>query len=239
MKKISVIVFSLVLLLVFTSCASRVSGSLSADGQADLNVYASLEPRMTALLGGLAEASGTTQPGTPLLDGPSINASMAAAPGVMSVSLVNTSPTAIEGPIKISRLGDFLSHDKAQGFISFEQSSASNNGRCAIDLDRNSGPDILSLLSAEIVEYLDALMAPLVTGEELTKTEYLALVRSVYGNGIADEISRAVVHASIDFPGLVQSVRGGSFSGRRAEFEIPLLDLLVLEMPFSCEVAWR
>ena len=33
--------------------------------------------------------------------------------------------------------------------------------------------------------------------------------------------------------------KGGAFSGRKAEFEIPLIDLLVLEAPLSYEVTWR
>ena len=238
-KRIPTAVLFLVFFPFFVSCAARVSGSLLADGQADMNISASLEPRMTMLITGLAAASGTVQPGAALLSGPSISASMSAAPGVASVSLVNTTPSAIEGPVKISQLGDFLAHGNANDFFSFEQSSAEKNGRCAIDFNLASGPEILSLISPEINDYLDALMAPIATGEELTKTEYLTVVGSVYGRGIADEISQAIIHVSIDFPGLVQSARGGTFSGRKAEFNIPLLDLLVLEAPFRYEVTWR
>lgn len=223
----------------FSSCAGRVSGALLADGQADLNVYASLEPRMTMLIGALALASGTAQQGAPLLNGPAISASMADAPGVESASFRNLSPAAIEGPVKISRLSDFLASGKSSGFISFEQGGASKNGRCSIDLDLESGPQILDLISHEIGAYLSALMAPLATGEILTKTEYLMLVSSVYGRGISDEIAQAAIHAAVDFPGQVQSAKGGTFSGRRAEFQIPLLDLLVLETPLSYEVTWR
>ncbi|MDR1858925.1 MAG: hypothetical protein LBQ69_05595 [Treponema sp.] len=230
------------LLAIFTlcaSCAARINGSLLADGQADLNVYASLEPRMTMLIAGLAAASGAVQPGAPLLSGPSISASMSAAPGVASVSLANRTPAAVEGPVKISRLSDFLAPGGARGFITFEQGGPSQGGRCAIDISLDTGPEILSLMSPEIGDYLAALMAPLATGEKLTKTEYLALVSSIYSRGIADEIAGAAINASINLPGQVQSARGGTFSGRRAEFAIPLLDLLVLETPLSYEIRWR
>jgi len=240
-KKIAPILLLVVLAL--SSCAARINGSLLSDGQADLSVYASLEPRMTMLIGGIAAASGMVAPGAPLLNGPSISASMSAAPGVASVSLANRTPAAVEGPVKISRLGDFLAPGmdggNARGFITFEQGAASQGGRCAIDLSLDSGPEILSLMSPEIGDYLAALMAPLATGERLTKTEYLALVSSVYGRGIADEIAGAAINAAIDFPGQVQSARGGTFSGRRAQFAIPLLDLLVLETPLSYEIRWR
>jgi len=213
-------------------------------------VYAALEPRMTALIAGLAAASGMTQPGSPngalILDGSAISASMSSAPGVASVSLKNIAPAAIQGPVQISRVSDFLARGKAGGrtqvskgpsFVVFQQGKA--GGRCVINLNRDSGPEILGLISPEVGEYLSALMAPLATGETLTKTEYLTLVGSVYGKSIADEISKAQVRTFIDFPGTVQSVRGGTFSGRRAEFAIPLLDLLVLEKPLIYDVMWK
>ena len=232
-------IFSVVCLFFCLSCAARVSGSLLADGKADINVYAALEPRITMLLGTLAAASGMAQQGAPLINGPSVSASMSAAPGVASASLVNKTPSSIEGPVKISQISDFLAHGKEQGFISFEQGTPSKDGKCAVNLSRDFGKEILGLLSPEIGVYLEALMAPLATGEKLAKTEYLTLVASVYGKGIADEISQAAIQISIDFPGQVRSVRGGTFSGKKAEFSIPLLDLLVLETPLNYEVAWR
>jgi hypothetical protein len=246
---------SLSLMLFAVSCTARINGSLQGDGQADLQIYAALEPRMTALLGGLAAASGAMQPGAPILNGPSIAASMSTAPGVASASFKNTTPTAIEGPVKIARIGDFLAPGlaasaaigaaqgkKGPGFITFEQSASSKTGgssaagRCTINLSLDSGPEILALISPDFGDYLSALMAPLATGEVLTKTEYLTLVASVYGRGIADEIAKAFFRASIDFPGPVRSVTGGTFSGKKAEFAIPLLDILVLEKPLSYEV---
>ena len=244
LKNLAVIAPVVAFLLLCASCVAQINGSLKGDGQADLQIRAALEPRMTALIGGLAAASGTAQPGAAILDGPAIAASMSSAPGVASVSFKNTAPAAIEGPVKIAKLGDFLAlgGSKKASFIDFEQNArggAASGGRCTINLSLATGPEILALISPEISDYLSALMAPLVTGEALTKAEYLTLVGSVYGRGIADEISKAAIRASIDFPGPVQSAQGGTFSGRRAEFAIPLLDILVLETPLSYEVVWR
>jgi hypothetical protein len=97
----------------------------------------------------------------------------------------------------------------------------------------------LSGLSPDIASYLEALMAPIATGEELGKAEYLRLVTSIYNRAISDEIALSRIRAAIDFPGPITNVRGGNFSGRRAEFDIPLLDILVLDTPLSYEVQWR
>jgi hypothetical protein len=237
MKKFAVLVLLLAILPLFLSCTARISGSLTGDGQADLTVYAGLEPRMTALIARFSEFSGTAQPGAPVLDGPAISASMAEAPGIASVLLRNRTPSTVEGPVRISRIGDFLRAGGTADFITFEQPVS--GGRCSVRIGLDSGPQILTLISPDIVDYLGALMAPIATGEAMTKTEYLALVGSVYGRGIADEISAATVRAVIDFPGAVQSAQGGTFSGRRTEFNIPLLDILVLETPLSYEIRWR
>jgi hypothetical protein len=163
---------------------------------------------------------------------------MTAAPGVASVSFRNTGPVALEGTVKIANIGDFLSPAGGKGgFITLEEGRA--GGKLTINLNRESGPGILTLVSPEITEYLEALMAPIATAEVLTKAEYLGLVASIYNKPVADEISGGSIRASIDFPGTVISVRGGTYTGKRVEFVIPLLDLLVLEKPLSYEVTWK
>jgi len=238
-KNIFPAVVTAAFLLVFPSCASQINGSLTGEGQADLGINAELKPGMSALIGRLAALSGTAKPGAPLLDGPSLAASMSRAPGIASVSFTNKTPSSIQGPVKISRISDFLSSGRASGFISFEQKNSAGEGYCSVNLNIASGPQILDLISPEISMYLNALMAPIATGEKMTKVEYLGLVASVYGKGIADEISSSSIRASVNFPGAIQRVKGGTYSGRKADFEIPLLDVLVLESPLSYEVVWK
>ncbi|MDR0443610.1 MAG: hypothetical protein LBH44_09410 [Treponema sp.] len=228
-----------VVFLPLLSCAARINGSLAADGSASLSVGVSLEPKMTDLIRKLSDAGG--QAGR-ILDGAAITQSMSKAPGIASVSLQNTAPAAIEGPIRISKVSEFLAIGNSRKFISFEQGGlpgAQAGGRCVISISRETGPEIIGLLSPEIVDYLNALMAPLATEEELTRAEYLDLVASVYNKSISDEISGSRIRASLDFPGSVTSVKGGTFSGRKAEFNLPLLDILVLETPLVYEVNWK
>ena len=237
MKNIFPAVVTAALLLVFSSCASQIKGTLMGDGQADMEIQAGLNPKITALIKSFAALSGTQI--TTLMDGPSIAASMSQAPGIASVSFVNKSPTSIEGPVKISRINDLLASGRTGGFISFEQKNQAGEGRCAANLSLESGPQILSLLSPEIGAYLDLLMAPIASGEKMTKKDYLELVASIYGKEIADEIAGALIQVSLNFPGTIQRIKGGTFSGRRADFKISLLDVLVLETPLNYEVVWK
>ncbi|GHU69532.1 hypothetical protein FACS189450_02580 [Spirochaetia bacterium] len=233
------IFFFVTVILAFPSCTANITGRLDTGGSGEFAVTASLGDRMAALLRTLSGAVG----GEFALNGPAIAKSMAAAPGVESVSFRNTGPVTLEGTIKIANIGNFLSPAGGKrGFITFEEAKTGGTdggGRLGINLNREAGPEILALVSPEIAEYLSALMAPFATGEVLAKDEYLSLVASVYGKAVVDEISRGSIHAALDFPGPISAVIGGTFSGRRAVFDIPLLDLLVLERSLSYEVTWK
>ena len=228
------------LLLLFTaafsllSCSVRIDGSLSANGSAVINIRMSLEPGVTALFQRLYAAGG--QSGASVLDSSSIARSMSNASGVASVSFRNTSRSAIEGQIRISRINDFLASTDGSRFITFEQRGT--GGRLTINIDRAKSPAILAMLSEEVVDYLNALMAPIASGETMSKHEYLDLVAVFYNRTISNEIASSRILASIEFPGRITNVRGGTFSGRTANFDIPLLDLLVLETPLDYEVTW-
>ncbi|GHV60482.1 hypothetical protein AGMMS49587_01890 [Spirochaetia bacterium] len=236
-RGILLILFFAGVLLSFPSCTANISGRLDTGGSGEFSVSTSLGNRMAALLRSLSGATGSGG-GEFTLSGPVIAKSMADAPGVASVSFRNTGPFALEGAIKIAKIGDFLAPAGGrQGFITLEEGQT--GGRLGISLNRDAGPEILSRVSPEITDYLSALMSPIATGEILTKAEYLDLVSSVYGQAVAEEISRGSIRAAIDFPGPIISVKGGTYTGRRAEFTVPLLDLLVLERPLSYEVSWK
>jgi hypothetical protein len=223
-------------LLLLGSCAGRIQGSLDTNGSGDFIVNTVLQPRISTLIRSLSALGGDMRQDSPIIDGTAIAASMAAVPGIASVSFHNSAANAIEGPVKIARISDFLASG-GSGLIAFEQGKT--GGRCSININHDSGPKILSLLSPQIAAYLSALMAPIATGEAMPKPEYLALVATVYGAAIADEISKSTIQVSIEFPGPVRSVQGGTFSGKKAAFTIPLLDLLVLETPLVYHIEWQ
>jgi hypothetical protein len=238
----------------FPSCSARIEGTLRQDGTAELRVEASLEPRMTVLIhslsrmmGSLSGETGSSSSGEErFFDGPSIAKSMAAAPGVAAVSLANTGPTAIAGTISLSRVDAFPAAPVLSGgdtggttaagsrFIRYEP-----EGRLLITVDRASAPLLLSSFSPEISDYLSALMAPVVTGENLSRSEYLDLVASFYGRPLADEIAASRIAITIDFPRSVTAIKGGTARANRAQFSLPLTDLLVPEKSLVYEVVWK
>lgn len=226
--------------LLFASCFAAINGAVGEGASADLRLRVSLGPRTAALIHTLRSFAGEAN-NTPILDGDAISNSMAAAPGIRSFSLKNSGPHTLDGTISLSNAGDFLSSGAANPsggsrFITYteERDAAS----IVVTLDKNTAPELISRLSAEAGGYLEALMAPAVTGERMTAREYLDLVASIYGRPLSDEIAAAMIQGKIDFPRPVKAVRGGTFSGKQAVFDIPLLDILVLETPLRYEVSW-
>jgi len=222
------------------SCTAKIDGNITANGSAVMTVNMSLGQRMTALIKSLSALNGQAASGQEniqILDGQAISKSMSGSPGIDSVSLKNTSQSALDGQIKISKINLFLSEVKGKEFINFEQGAS--GGKCVFSINIENSQVILGHLSKDISDYLNAIMAPAATGDKMTKTEYLELVGSFYNKGISDEIASSRIRVSIDFPGAVTIAKGGTFSGKKAVFDIPLLDLLVLETPLSYEVNWK
>ncbi|MDR1867132.1 MAG: hypothetical protein LBQ77_02555 [Treponema sp.] len=237
------IYYSFVVLSLFlVSCTARISSTVRADGSATVTLRMTVEPRMAALIRQLSAVNARTNPGNLVVNGSEIAASLSASAGVRSADLRNINPTTIEGTIIVADINKFLSVQTSQGgkqFSRYRAPTKSTDGNFAIDIDRLSGPQIVDLVSKEVSEYLAAIMAPVVTGEILSKAAYLDLVRSVYNKPIADEIAAARIRATIEFPRPVSRSQGGVFNGRRVEFDIPLIDLLVLETALHYEVSWR
>jgi len=236
-KQLSVL-FLLPLLLVFSSCSTMIDGMVREGGAADVALETAMEPRATAVIRSIKAFIGAPAD-APILDGAAMSASMAAAPGVRAVSLTNTSPTALNGSVSISNVADFLIAGDAHGqFITFTEGPAAGTSSITVNLDRASAPALISRLSPELEGQLSALMAPVILGETMTRQAYLNMISMIYGRAFADEIAAARIRASVEFPRRITAIHGGTAAGNRAEFDIALVDLLVMEQPLRYEISW-
>lgn len=237
MGKFSVLFFA-PLLALFLSCATQIDGAVRGGGAADVTVDTSLQPAAVALVRSIQGFMGAAAD-APILNAGEISLSIAAAPGVQSAALVNSTPNALNGRIAISSIGDFLTLSEASGqFISFSEGAAAGSSSITIMLDRTFAPAVIRQLSPELAEHLALIMAPVVTGENMTRQAYLNLLSMIYGAALANEIAGAAIRVSVQFPRHITAVQGGTAAGNRAEFNIPLADLLVLENPLNFNVRW-
>jgi hypothetical protein len=238
-------IYIVCIVLLLTGCAAEVEGALYQDGSADLALEASLQPRMESLIKGFSMIMGDPSAAPsdqPILDATEITKSLSAAPGIASVYMQNLSSASIAGTIKISKVDQFLllpNSQTGERFITYIPAGPSAEGRLTIGLNSAIGNRVMSLFSEKVRAYMAALMAPVATGEKLYKSQYLDLVASIYTKPVADEIAAARINVTITFAGPITAVRGGTFSGNQARFEIPLTDLLVLTPPLYYEVTWK
>jgi hypothetical protein len=223
---------SILALAALSSCSARFSVKLQGAEGASVDLDASLGPRTATLIANLAGASGAGSSGAPVLDAASLTASLRTVPGIASAALRNTDKRTVAGSVSVAELDRFLS----PRFARLERSAS--GGRVSFYLDRASAPAVLSSISPELLDYLTALMAPAATGEAMAAAEYLSVVASVYGEGVAEELRAGRLRASVELPGPARSSRGGTVSGTRVDFTVPVVDLLVLEKPIELDAAW-
>jgi hypothetical protein len=226
-------------LLSAVSCSARLDGEFHSDGRAEFTLKSALLPNMSRLLKSFSANSGGQ-----IFDVALINRNFAAMPGVESSALRSARASELEGRIVVASMTRLLEHaaltSKSVGkkFSAIVWEHSPSGGALTLNLNMDTGQELLHLISPDMVDYLSALMAPIATGEVTGRDAYLELVASVYGKPLADEIQEANFLLKLDFPSTVEGVRGGTGKGSRAEFTIPLIDLLVLDRPLHYEVRW-
>lgn len=230
-------VFSLTL---FASCASRASldlAKLPETGAVTLSFATSLSPTAKTLLSRFtgAGSAGATAKGTenaPLFDGIAVKESLAAAG--MTGAKVTADGTSLALDATAPQPGKIL-----HGALNADASSRTFR----IAIDRNTINASMDLMPASARDYLDLLMAPAFTGEDLSAAEYREILGATYGKTLSAELDKSAFTLSVRAPGPIKAAKTGegaavTFTGETATFTVPLITLLVLENPVTLEVAW-
>ncbi|MDR2467577.1 MAG: hypothetical protein LBD22_01290 [Spirochaetaceae bacterium] len=225
----------IILLVAFTGCELRINGAVNQAGRAELSVSGALGTKITALLRRVTAQSGAAAT-RPLLDAAELTTQLRAIAGIEHAEFKQKGSGGIEGQLVISKISSFIPQYIPYTLVWEE---AAHSGKMMLRIDRTNGPAILALFSPDLGDYLSALMAPIATGEELTKNSYLELLNSVYNAEIAAEIAAARLKLTLTVPGEISTIRGGAYTGRQAVFDTALLDFFVLEKPLLYEIQWR
>ncbi|MBO5606416.1 MAG: hypothetical protein J5930_00820 [Treponema sp.] len=97
-------------------------------------------------------------------------------------------------------------------------------------------------LPEDTKSYLELFMAPVFSGEKMTKDEYRMLIASIYGENIAKELESSAIDVTL-IPPKGKSIKKSSpanaeSSASKAVFSIPLLDFLTLGTQKSYSIEW-
>lgn len=210
-------------------CQTKAECNLENSGRATLRVDSALGAQMGALLRNMA--SEKINAAAPVFDAALIDKSLKENKNIEKSSWTQNGPLAVHGEIVIKKIDSFIPKD-VKNVISLKQ------GALSITIDRKNGAAVLAAISPDLTDYLSAIMAPLATGEELTKKEYFELVAGVYSAALAKEIENARFVLRLNLPSELRSVKGGVKQRRAAVFNTALADILVLEKPIIYEASW-
>ncbi|MDR0539392.1 MAG: hypothetical protein LBG74_02660 [Spirochaetaceae bacterium] len=205
--------------------------TLAADASCVFTVDTQLQPATAALFKNLNDASA----GDTVIDAELFNKGISASKGIKSARLKNIGPASIAGTIEVSKLDVFISGAR-QAPVVFE--NVPSGGKFALTLTIETGEAFLSSISPDLADYVSALLAPIATGERLSRQEYLDLIAGVYGKKIAAEIAGSTIKLLMRFPAPVKRARGLSYKSNTAVLELPLTAVLVLENELVWEVEW-
>ena len=95
--------------------------------------------------------------------------------------------------------------------------------------------NIIEILSSipEITDYLDLLMAPIYTGEQISEPEYLELFASVYGESFAQDFEKTNISININTLNKIKDIQSSengfattTFTDKKANIKIPFYKLL-------------
>lgn len=218
--------------LLLASCSFSMTATLRSDNQIEISYSGAVKPKMAELLTGFNSSPGAKN--SPLISAVSVSASLQKIAELSRISVKETEAQTLVGslwitdPEKLSHRFPVVSHQLGPG-----------ESVLIFTISKESAPQLLSLFAQDVRDYLDALMAPVVSGENMSNAEYLSLVSSVYGKTIAQEIESSRLALDIKVPGKISKVIGGAAAGSRASFSISLVDLLVLQKPLIYQVHWN
>ena len=139
-----------------------------------------------------------------------------------------------------------------------EQKAVSNEGSLKIanfvlctdtSLTLVFSPESVKGLSAQLPEesreFLDLLMAPVLTDEKMDVSEYIDLLASVYGDEIASEIKNASIKVTLECPSgktikktSLSTAASSKTASSKATLSIPLADFLCLDSTRVFSISW-
>lgn len=238
----------LTVLFALTGCGGRLGITARSDGKADLSVVMDTGKAASAMIssimaslypsGPTAVASGSAGVFTPER-AQALEKSLAGGDAeTLSAKALSSSVLSLDATVRdaASQTSASRTGVRFASVVSVEKHSLTLN------LSPATMRALYASMDLQTRSYVDLFMAPVFTGEPMSGGEYTALIASVYGKDLAQEIADARMEITLSAPrgekAASCSNAGAKLSGRSARFSIPLLDLLVLEEPQAYRITW-
>jgi hypothetical protein len=105
--------------------------------------------------------------------------------------------------------------------------------------------EIFALLPSETLDYLDFFLdPPLFSGIQMSETDYLELIKTVYGSQMATSLEQSIFEITLAVPGTISSVAAPPFakttkSASKLTLSLPLAKLLCTNGETNFSVYWN
>jgi hypothetical protein len=231
MRKVALLALCVLEFFVLPGCSPRVQISIAEDSKTDILILSQALPETIKLIKSF-DALGQ---GVAALDVETVKASFIKA-GFNQVYAKSSDGISLEIDANAEKAGEVFS--VFHNAIDYEPSSFQ------ITLSPDTIPEILALVPSNTRDYLDFIMAPILTGEKMTENEYKAMITSVYGQTIGRELADSVFELVIVAPKAISSYKAPPVArvqqrGSRVTFTLPLTAVLVENGNAVYRVEWN
>lgn len=146
-------------------------------------------------------------------------------------------------PARTADLDMILDIPRSAAILNRALVHTAETGTITVTLSRAIIRDAIALLPPESADYLELLMAPVFTGEQLTEQDYRDTVGAMYGKNLARELDESFFYLVIESPGTLSTARitapgTATSENRRARFAVPLVALLVMDTDITATVTY-
>lgn len=236
----------------FTACSPVLKVAVDADG----GIIYSVESSVSPLIEDTVRSFTGAKEGVPLFNKAQILKGLKSA-GLSSVGVETPSDSSLIVSARIESVvpesagvtnlgGGAVCQDMVQqvsGAIGYCHSEHVGERKLVLTISPKVLQQVMDVMPLETAEYLDLLSAPILTGEELSASEYTDLIRIIYGDSVAKELKAAKVKILVTAPSPVEtaavSIPAGTArtQGRYVEFTLGLPELLsnLDEIEFTVE----
>ena len=224
--------------LLLTSCMISQEASVEVDGSGSVRFYIEVKPVFLETMLEMAEFSGEAPENGSLFDLARIEEDFAKKPTLELVVIASPTPEILEGEFLFQDVGEVFEGEATlteSGVVTFSKTDSESTIR--FYLDRDNFVRVSSFLT-----FLDnpffQMFSP-VENEGTTEAEYLEMMEFVLGEDGPPAIEESIIEIRINVKGKILSQSGGRIEGRSVIYEIPLLDVLLLEEPLRYSLSYR
>lgn len=145
----------------------------------------------------------------------------------------------------ISRNNEFILKTGRMAPVALPLPVAASDRSITVTITPEAMQHTVSLLPSETADTFDLLMAPVLTGEEMSPDEYCDLMAVVYGDSIADELKTSQLTLSLETPAPAtlsvtkgSSVQTWNSKNRSLSHQFPVVNLLTLQETVLLTISW-